>query len=148
MLAKKARKQKSWAEKKVAPPTFPRPSAPERDRQRKSVHICCQEGRWIPRKPQRREQLLLFPWRQSPVGSRQEGRQEDKCQQGIPWCFNEAIRAPGFQTISAKGGSIVESLAQPPHFIRAVTIVPRGEKDFPRVIVSSRKGLEPRPLTS
>lgn len=81
MLAKKAKKQKSRekGKKKKSPPTFPRPSAPERDRQRKPVHICHQEGPWIPRKPQRREQLLLFPWRQSAVGSRQEGRQEDKC---------------------------------------------------------------------
>lgn len=39
-------------------------------------------------------------------------------------------------------------LIQPPSFTRAVPDVPGGGEDLPRVIVPSRKGLEPRSLTS
>lgn len=65
MLAKEAEKRKSQAQK-GHPPSRPQT---EGERQRMPAHIRCQEGLAVPRKPQRREQLLLSPWRQSPVGS-------------------------------------------------------------------------------
>lgn len=83
------------------------------------------------------------------MGSRRDGgKAGGQMLASIPWCFNEAIRAPGFEMISARGGSRVDSLAQPPHFTRAEIEVPRGENDLLRVTVSSRKGLEPRSLPS
>lgn len=66
MLAKETEKRKSWDQKGHASPH------PQTECERQTENACTHmlsRGLAVRRKPQRREQLLLFPWRQSPVGS-------------------------------------------------------------------------------
>lgn len=68
-MPKKQRRERAGLKRGT---THPPKEATDRRRETDRECLCTdvvRKGWRVQRKPQRREQLLLFPWRQSPVGS-------------------------------------------------------------------------------
>lgn len=82
------------------------------------------------------------------MGSSKKGAGRTNGSKAFPSVLMKQLELQGLRLPGQEGGFIVDSLAQPPHFTKAVTGVPRGENGLPRVMVPPGKELEPRSLTS